>query len=103
MLYILDEPSIGLHQRDNAMLLDSLRRLRDQGNTIIVVEHDEETIRSADYVVDFGPGPGHSGGEIVAVGSVNDLCKSERSITGRFLSGKEEIPVLLDGLSSPAC
>lgn len=93
VLYILDEPSIGLHQRDNAMLLDSLRRLRDQGNTIIVVEHDEETIRSADYVVDFGPGPGHSGGEIVAVGSVNDLCKSERSITGRFLSGKEEIPV----------
>lgn len=93
VLYILDEPSIGLHQRDNVMLLDSLRRLRDQGNTIIVVEHDEETIRSADYVVDFGPGPGRSGGEVVAAGSVDDLCESERSVTGRFLSGKEEIPI----------
>lgn len=93
VLYILDEPSIGLHQRDNARLLDSLKRLRDQGNTVIVVEHDEDTIRAADYIVDFGPGPGRSGGEVVAAGGVDDLCQSERSITGRFLSGRDQIKV----------
>lgn len=93
VLYVLDEPSIGLHQRDNARLIAALKRLRDQGNTVIVVEHDEATIRSADYVVDFGPGPGRSGGDIVAIGRVADLCRCERSITGRFLAGREEIPV----------
>lgn len=93
VLYILDEPSIGLHQRDNARLIAALKRLRDQGNTVIVVEHDEDTIRSADYVVDFGPGPGRDGGDIVATGGAVDLCRSDRSITGHFLAGREEIPV----------
>jgi len=93
VLYILDEPSIGLHQRDNARLIAALKRLRDQGNTVIVVEHDEDTIRSADYVVDFGPGPGRDGGDVVAIGRAADLCRSDRSITGHFLAGREEIPV----------
>ena len=93
VLYILDEPSIGLHQRDNARLIAALKRLRDQGNTVIVVEHDEDTIRSADYVVDFGPGPGRGGGDVVATGRAIDVCKSDRSITGHFLAGREEIPV----------
>lgn len=93
VVYILDEPSIGLHPRDNTMLLDSLKDLRDQGNTVIVVEHDEETMQAADYIVDFGPGPGVRGGEIVVEGSVDDMKKSERSSTGAFLSGRRKIEV----------
>ena len=93
VLYILDEPSIGLHQRDNHKLLRTLTNLRDLGNTLIVVEHDEETLRSADYLVDIGPGAGEHGGEVVAQGSVEDLMKSERSITGQYLSGRLSIPV----------
>ena len=93
MLYILDEPSIGLHQRDNQKLLDSLKRLRDIGNTVIVVEHDEDTIREADYIVDIGPGAGAHGGELVVAGTLEEVMAEDRSATGRFLSGKEEIPV----------
>lgn len=93
VLYILDEPSIGLHQRDNSRLLSTLRSLRDMGNTLIVVEHDEETIQSADYIVDIGPGPGVHGGEIVAQGSLNDIINEPRSITGQFLSGKRCIQI----------
>ncbi len=88
VLYILDEPSIGLHQRDNDKLIDTLKNLRDLGNTLVVVEHDEDTIRQADYLVDIGPKAGVHGGEIVAQGSVQDLIKSEKSITGKFLSGE---------------
>lgn len=91
--YILDEPSIGLHPRDNIMLLETLHKLKAKGNTVIVVEHDEETIRSADYVVDIGPGAGVLGGEIVAEGNVNDLIKEEKSITGAYLSGRLAIPI----------
>lgn len=91
VLYILDEPSIGLHQRDNDKLIDTLKNLRDLGNTLIVVEHDEDTIRQADYLVDIGPKAGVHGGEIVATGSVDDLIASERSITGKFLSGEMKI------------
>ena len=93
VLYILDEPSIGLHQRDNDKLLDTLRHLRDLGNTVLVVEHDEDTMRAADYIVDVGPGAGIHGGEIVAAGSVDDLIAEPRSITGQYLSGKQKIPV----------
>ena len=93
VLYILDEPSIGLHQRDNHKLLSTLMRLRDLGNTVIVVEHDEDTMRSADYIVDVGPGAGVHGGEIVAAGSVKDICKAKRSITGDYLSGRKRIAV----------
>ena len=93
VLYILDEPSIGLHQRDNAKLLATLRRLRDLGNTLIVVEHDEETMREADYLIDIGPGAGVHGGEVVAAGTVEDICACERSITGQYLSGKKSVPV----------
>ncbi len=93
VVYILDEPSIGLHPRDNVMLLESLEHLRDQGNTVIVVEHDEETMRAADHVVDFGPGPGVRGGELVVEGSVKDLLKSKRSLTGQYLSGRLAIEV----------
>ena len=93
VLYILDEPSIGLHQRDNDKLLETLKRLRDIGNTLIVVEHDEDTIRAADYVVDVGPGAGIHGGEIVAQGSIADLEAEPRSITGQYLSGRRSIPV----------
>jgi excinuclease ABC subunit A len=93
VVYILDEPSIGLHPRDNTMLLGSLERLRDQGNTVIVVEHDEETMRAADHVVDFGPGPGVLGGEVVVEGSVDDVLKNERSVTGAFLSGRQTINI----------
>ena len=93
VLYILDEPSIGLHQRDNARLLDTLKGLRDLGNTVIVVEHDEETIRNADHVVDIGPGPGVHGGHVVAQGSVEDIMAVPDSITGQFLSGKRRIEV----------
>ncbi|MGE3313920.1 MAG: excinuclease ABC subunit UvrA, partial [Planctomycetaceae bacterium] len=93
VVYILDEPSIGLHPRDNTLLLDSLRDLRDQGNTVIVVEHDEDTMRAADHIVDFGPGPGVRGGEIVAEGTIDDLAKAPKSVTGQYLSGKLTIPV----------
>ena len=93
VLYILDEPSIGLHQRDNDKLLGTLRRLRDLGNTLIVVEHDEDTMRAADYIVDVGPGAGSHGGEIVAAGTLEDILKEERSITGQYLSGVKKIPV----------
>ena len=93
VLYILDEPSIGLHQRDNDKLLDTLRHLRDLGNTVLVVEHDEDTMRAADYIVDVGPGAGIHGGEIVAAGSADDLIAEPRSITGQYLSGKKKIPV----------
>ena len=93
VMYILDEPSIGLHQRDNDRLLATLTRLRDLGNSVIVVEHDEEAIRSADYVLDIGPGAGVHGGEIVAQGSPQDIMDSERSLTGQYLSGKRKIAV----------
>ena len=93
VLYILDEPSIGLHARDNARLLASLCRLRDMGNTVVVVEHDEQTMRAADEIIDFGPGPGHRGGEIVARGSIAKVTKSKRSITGRFLRGDDNIEI----------
>lgn len=92
VLYILDEPSIGLHQRDNDRLLDSLRKMRDLGNTLIVVEHDEDTMRSADYLIDVGPGAGHAGGEIVAAGIPEEVAANEHSLTGQYLSGKREIP-----------
>jgi excinuclease ABC subunit A len=93
VLYVLDEPSIGLHQRDNARLLETLKRLRDLGNTVIVVEHDEDAIRSADYVLDIGPGAGVHGGEIVAAGTVAELIAEPRSITGKYLSGALSIPL----------
>lgn len=93
VLYILDEPSIGLHQKDNQRLLSSLKSLRDLGNTLIVVEHDEDTIKSADFIVDIGPGAGVHGGEVVAAGSVEDVIASERSITGKYLSGEYKINV----------
>jgi excinuclease ABC subunit A len=93
VLYVLDEPSIGLHQRDNLLLLQNLRRLRDLGNTVLVVEHDAETIVSSDWVIDMGPGAGLHGGEIVFQGTPRDLIKSENSLTGRYLSGKRSIPV----------
>ena len=92
VLYILDEPSIGLHQRDNNKLLATLRQLRDLGNTLIVVEHDEDTMRAADYVVDIGPGAGINGGEVVCAGTIEDICACERSLTGQYLSGKKKIP-----------
>jgi len=93
VLYILDEPSIGLHQRDNRKLLDTLRRLRDLGNTVLVVEHDEETIRSADYVVDLGPGAGELGGHLVAVGTPDEIMANPASLTGQYLSRARVIPV----------
>ncbi len=93
VLYILDEPSIGLHQRDNDKLLQTLARLRDLGNTLIVVEHDEDTMRAADYIVDVGPGAGSHGGEIVAAGTLQEILNSPRSITGQYLSGVKQIPV----------
>jgi excinuclease ABC subunit A len=92
-LYVLDEPSIGLHQRDNRRLIDTLTRLRDLGNTVIVVEHDEETIRECDWVVDIGPGAGEHGGEVVYSGQFKGILKNSRSITGQYLSGKKSIPV----------
>ena len=92
VLYVLDEPSIGLHQRDNDRLLNTLRRLRDLGNTLVVVEHDEDTIRAADHLVDIGPGAGIHGGHIVAEGSFDDLLNSEDSLTGAYLSGRRSIP-----------
>lgn len=93
VLYILDEPSIGLHQRDNQRLLDTLKHLRDLGNTLIVVEHDEDTMRAADWIIDIGPGAGAHGGEVVAAGDYDAICASENSLTGQYLSGKKQIPV----------
>ena len=93
VLYILDEPSIGLHQRDNAKLLATLKRLRDLGNTLIVVEHDEDTMYAADYIVDVGPGAGIHGGEIIAEGAIDEILANPRSLTGQYLSGKLSIPV----------
>ena len=93
VLYVLDEPSIGLHQRDNNMLIKTLFKLRNLGNTLIVVEHDEDTIRNADYIVDIGPKAGEAGGKIIAQGSVDDICKAKNSITGKYLSGEKEIPI----------
>ena len=93
VLYVLDEPSIGLHQRDNSKLIATLKRLRDLGNTLIVVEHDEEIMREADWIVDIGPGAGIHGGELVAEGTVEDICKAPRSITGQYLSGRKKIEV----------
>ena len=93
VLYILDEPSIGLHHRDNQRLLDTLKRLRDIGNTVIVVEHDEETMREADVVVDFGPGAGERGGKLVACGPPSHVEHNPQSLTGRYLAGAEAIPV----------
>jgi excinuclease ABC subunit A len=93
VMYILDEPSIGLHQRDNARLLATLTHLRDMGNSVLVVEHDEEAIRSADHIIDIGPGAGIHGGQIVASGSLEDILKSEQSLTGAYLSGKREISI----------
>ena len=92
VLYILDEPSIGLHQRDNRKLIETLLRLRDLGNTVIVVEHDEETMRSADHIVDMGPGAGEHGGEVVASGPLDDILAEPRSVTGQFLSGERGDP-----------
>jgi excinuclease ABC subunit A len=93
VLYVLDEPSIGLHQRDNGRLLGTLRRLRDLGNSVIVVEHDEETIRSADHIIDLGPGAGPRGGEIVAQGTLGDILRAPNSLTAQYLSGRARIPV----------
>ncbi len=93
VLYILDEPSIGLHARDNQRLIDTLKRLRDQGNTVLVVEHDQDTMLAADHVVDFGPGPGVHGGEVVAEGSPEEICRSKRSVTGQYLSGQLSIAI----------
>ncbi|GFP31557.1 excinuclease ABC subunit A, partial [Candidatus Hakubella thermalkaliphila] len=95
VLYILDEPSIGLHQRDNRRLLATIKRLRDLGNTVIVIEHDEETIREADFIGDIGPGAGAHGGEIVVTGSLSDIIAEPRSITGKYLSRELRIPVPL--------
>ncbi|GAA2820799.1 excinuclease ABC subunit UvrA [Pseudolactococcus raffinolactis] len=93
VLYILDEPSIGLHQRDNDRLIESLKKMRDLGNTLIVVEHDEDTMMAADYLIDIGPGAGDLGGEIIAAGTPKQVAKNKKSITGQYLSGKRKIPV----------
>ena len=92
MLYVLDEPSIGLHQRDNARLLETLDRLRDLGNSVIVVEHDEEAILTADHVVDMGPGAGIHGGEVVAEGTPEQVMANPASLTGQYLTGFKQIP-----------
>ena len=99
VMYVLDEPSIGLHQRDNDRLLTTLKKLRDMGNSVIVVEHDEEAIRSADYVVDMGPGAGEHGGLIVAQGTPDDICQNEKSLTGDYLTGRRSIPMPSKSLS----
>ena len=93
VLYILDEPSIGLHQADNDKLLSALENLRDLGNTLIVVEHDEDTMRRADWIVDIGPGAGVHGGKVVAQGPAEEIMKCEKSYTGQFLAGKIKVPV----------
>ena len=91
MLYVLDEPSIGLHQKDNYALIQTLRMLRDLGNTVIVVEHDRETMEEADYIVDFGPGAGDHGGAVVAQGTLDKIKATKSSVTGQFLTGKRTI------------
>ncbi|KRN31147.1 excinuclease ABC subunit UvrA [Liquorilactobacillus mali] len=93
VLYILDEPSIGLHQRDNDRLIDSLKKMRDLGNTLIVVEHDEDTMRAADYLIDIGPGAGNNGGQVMAAGTPKQVARTAKSLTGQYLSGKKHIPV----------
>src|SRR6185295_3997807 len=93
VLYVLDEPSIGLHQRDNTRLIETLVRLRDMGNTLIVVEHDEDTIKVADWIVDIGPGAGEHGGKVVHSGSLKELLANTESQTGQYLSGKKAIPL----------
>ena len=93
VLYILDEPSIGLHQRDNARLIQTLLHLRDLGNTLLVVEHDEDTMRSADHIIDIGPGAGEHGGYVVAEGTIEEIIANPASLTGQYLSGKQHIPV----------
>ena len=93
VLYVLDEPSIGLHQRDNARLLATLKTLRDLGNTLIVVEHDEETMREADYIVDIGPRAGKEGGHVIAAGSIGDIEAAPESLTGKYLKGDAFIPI----------
>lgn len=92
-MYVLDEPSIGLHQRDNERLLNTLIHLRNLGNTVIVVEHDEDAIREADHIIDIGPGAGVHGGSVVAEGTVEDIIKSPESLTGQYLSGKRKIDI----------
>ena len=93
VLYILDEPSIGLHQRDNDKLIATLQRLRDLGNTLIVVEHDEDTMKAADYIVDIGPGAGIHGGQVVAAGTPQEIMDCRESLTGQYLSGKKRIEI----------
>ena len=93
VLYILDEPSIGLHQRDNDKLLATLKKLRDLGNTLLVVEHDEDTMYAADQIIDIGPGAGTHGGNVMAQGTAKEIMKVEESITGQYLSGKKKIPL----------
>ena len=93
VLYVLDEPSIGLHQRDNKKLIKALKKLRDLGNTVIVVEHDIETMESSDHITDIGPEAGLKGGQIVAQGAVKEITKNQNSITGNYLSGKKFIPI----------
>ncbi|MFS0952892.1 excinuclease ABC subunit UvrA, partial [Enterococcus thailandicus] len=93
VLYILDEPSIGLHQRDNDRLIGSLKKMRDLGNTLVVVEHDEDTMWAADYLIDVGPGAGEQGGQIVAAGTPEEVANDENSLTGKYHSGKKSIPV----------
>jgi excinuclease ABC subunit A len=92
-MYVLDEPSIGLHQRDNDRLIASLKKMRDLGNTLIVVEHDEDTMRAADYIIDIGPGAGENGGQVMAAGTPKQIMRSRKSLTGQYLSGKQQIPV----------
>lgn len=96
VLYILDEPSIGLHQRDNDRLIRTLQEMRDLGNTLIVVEHDEDTMMAADYLLDIGPGAGIHGGQVVSAGTPAEVMQDENSLTGKYLSGKEFIPVPLE-------
>ena len=93
VLYVLDEPSIGLHQKDNVKLINALKRLRDLGNTVIVVEHDTETMENADHIIDLGPEAGINGGSIVAQGDINNIMKNEKSITGNYLSRKKSISI----------
>jgi excinuclease ABC subunit A len=93
VLYVLDEPSIGLHQRDNARLIKTLKGMRDLGNTVLVVEHDEDTMRAADWLIDLGPGAGRHGGEVVSAGSPDFVAAQEGSLTGAYLSGRQKIPV----------
>ena len=96
VVYVLDEPSIGLHPRDNAHLLSTLKQLRDQGNTVIVVEHDEETMWAGDLIVDFGPGPGVKGGEIAAIGKPQEVARESDGLTAQYLRGEQEIEIPLE-------